>query len=215
MLRLTDVLEPASYSIAQSPGQGCRHNIHGGDDAGVLAGLWRFIRSLRVWRALGNHSVSVADLQLTHTPADELWPLRGHMFSCGFHPLQFHTDAEAYAYARDLSAFGTNQIELAHIHDPVEHKGSHLPTATLVNFSRMVASIPGMNASLWWSQSHLLASPGRRTCPTSSRRCRASTPCSSRGATAGSHSTTPSCPSPPPPRARTTRTSRSGSPCRR
>jgi hypothetical protein len=103
-LRLAEDLEPASYSIAQS-GEPCWHIIRGSDNTSLLAGLWRFIRSLRVQRR--SRSVSVTDLHVMHTPAGELWPLRGHMFSCGFHPLQFHTNAEAYAYARDLSAFGT------------------------------------------------------------------------------------------------------------
>ncbi len=48
----------------------------------------------------------------------------------------------------DLAAFGTNQLELAHI-------PSSLPADVLVNFSRMIANAPGggMNASLWWQSS--------------------------------------------------------------
>ena len=80
------------------------------------AGLWRLLRTLRfsarerTVRCPPNNNLSI-----THDAADELWPLRGHQYTCAHHASMFRSWEEMLDFTLALAAFGTNQVEMAHI----------------------------------------------------------------------------------------------------
>jgi hypothetical protein len=48
------------------------------------------------------------------------WPLRGHQATVALHPSMFRTWPELVTFVGELRAFGTNQIEIAHLADPID-----------------------------------------------------------------------------------------------
>ena len=146
-----------SYSIV--PSARCTYSISGGDRAALHKGFWRLLRALRLWRHSKRVEVPMG-LHVSHSLQDELWPVRGHQISCGLHPAQFLEWSELAAYALDLSAFGSNQLELAHI-----GASSGIPVSTLANFSRTAAAVPGMQVSMWWQASISTAYPRQLRAP--------------------------------------------------
>ena len=60
-------------------------------------------------------ALAVLVLQAGGALAAARWPLRGHQLSAAHHPAMFRTWDELGQFARELAAFGTNQLELAHL----------------------------------------------------------------------------------------------------
>ena len=127
---------PGSFSLAHSE-LTLTLTVRRGDVKGLLAGVGRVVRELRVNRT--RRTAHLPMLHCEHNASAALWPLRGHQVSTAHHSSSFKTWQELRAYIADLAVFGTNQIELAHT------DGSE---AALVNFSRAVGEA-GLNVSLW------------------------------------------------------------------
>ena len=144
-----DTLGGGSYTISRAGATSgsCGYSIVGGDADGLYKGVWRFVRSLRPWRRSRVVGVPL-NLRVVHSSASEAWRLRGHQISCAIHPSQFRTWDELESYALDLHAFGTNQLELAHVGG-----AEGLPIEGIANFSKLVAALPAMRVSLWWPSS--------------------------------------------------------------
>jgi hypothetical protein len=127
------------------------------DTEGLLSGAGRLLRELhmpaRVEQQLqqqptANHSGSItvpAGLHVRHDAAKALWRVRGHQISVNTHPLQLRTDSAFRRFAGDLKAFGTNQLEMAHL-------GAVTTPSVLsgmVEFSSACAAVGGINVSVW------------------------------------------------------------------
>ena len=131
-------LGPNSYAINPRVAHG--YTIQGGAVEGATKGLWHLVRSLKVWR--GQHSATLpVNMRVMHSSDAELWPLRGHQINF---PSLFRTWGELSAYALDLAAFGTNELELSHV-----SASSSLPVRAISNFSRLTTS-HGLGTSIWW-----------------------------------------------------------------
>ena len=108
--------------------------VVGGDADALIDGFGRLLRA----RSLENFAVR-------HNASDELWRLRGHQITLAHHASQFRTWAEFRQFALALRAFGTNQLEAAHLDglSPADFDDA------LRNFSSAVDAA-AMNVSIWW-----------------------------------------------------------------
>ena len=77
------------------------------------------------------------------------WRVRGHQVASSHHPAMFRSWDQLKTFVADLSVFGTNQIELAHVSP--EPKTGKLPVQDLVGISNLVQQVGGVNFSVWWS----------------------------------------------------------------
>jgi hypothetical protein len=110
--------------------------VAGSDERGVLFGVGRLLRSLRMLRG----SVRLAaDL---HVSTEPLYPLRGHQL--GYRPKTNSYDGWTLAmweqYIRDLVVFGTNAIELIPPRSDDDADSPHFPAPpieTMVGMSRL------------------------------------------------------------------------------
>jgi hypothetical protein len=123
----TTLSSPGSF-VLTSNGSTTLLSVQKGDEAGVLNGVGRLLRELRVERSTGTARLPLY-FTYQHDATKALWPLRGHQISTAHHTSSFQTWRALHQYVTDLAVFGTNQIELAHT--------SGLEAA-LVNFSRTV-----------------------------------------------------------------------------
>eukprot|EP00911_Craspedida_sp_UC1_P002835 UC1_evm1s2078 len=85
-------------------------------------------------------------LRVTWSPLKELWPMRGHQYTAAHHASMFRTWGGFENLTQDLKAFGTTQIEVAHITDKDGHVAD---PAGMIEFSARLARLD-MNVSFWW-----------------------------------------------------------------
>jgi len=78
-------------------------------------------------------------------PPTPRWDVRGNQISIAHHPSFFRTSAELRTFVIDLTIFGNNMIETAHVVDAKD-----LPIATLVNISNLLFDL-NTSCSFWWS----------------------------------------------------------------
>ena len=83
------------------------------------------------------------------SPPRSLWKMRGHQVAQSQHLYQFRTAPELAEFITDLSIFGTNAIEIAHVPGPTL---LNTTSDALIAISEMLNS-RGMNMSIWWSAS--------------------------------------------------------------
>lgn len=87
--------------------------VRDGDEQGLLNGLGRLLRELRIDRRTATARLP-RRLRCEHNEAEALWLLRGHQVSTAHYPSSLKTWPAFREYVADLAVFGTNQIELAH-----------------------------------------------------------------------------------------------------
>ena len=133
---------PGSY-ILYERGTTAILTVRKGDDAGLLSGVGRLVRELRV-----RHGSATAWLpgytKWVHNASGALWPMRGHQVSTAHYPSSLKTWAAFSRFVSDLAVFGTTQIEVAHI----VSSANELPMNALVNMSFSVKTL-GLNFSAW------------------------------------------------------------------
>ena len=110
-----------------------------------LTALRQFHRSLRI-----SHSHQTAEWNRTRLhstpPAPPRWPIRGNQISVAHHSSFFRTWPELSQFVVDLSIFGNNFIETAHINDT----SSLLNSSSIVNISTLLHRL-NTSCSFWWS----------------------------------------------------------------
>ena len=104
---------PGSYVLHERTGTALL-TVRRDDQAGLLSGIGRLLRELRV-----EHCSATARLPKhglwEHNASTALWPMRGHQVSTAHHPSSLKTWPEFSRFVSDLAVFGTTQIEVAHI----------------------------------------------------------------------------------------------------
>ena len=113
---------------------------------GLKAVLRRIHRELRVYAKEG---VVRIPRTIASTVPKARWSIRGHQIASSHHPSMFRTWPELKQFVTDLSIFGTNQIELAHV--PLDPATGKLPVEDLLRLSELVHQVDGLNFSIWWS----------------------------------------------------------------
>jgi len=117
------------------------HVVSAADASGAMQGFLAWVRQVR-WSA--KQTQVPTEWTASHTSDKELWGVRGHQYSSAPHAQMFRTVDEMKAYTLEQAAFGTNQIEMAHI----SSRSSSVDN--LIQFSSVMKDT-GMNASLWIS----------------------------------------------------------------
>jgi hypothetical protein len=122
--------------------------VAGSDARGMLFGIGRLLRSLRIHR--GRISLP-ADLEVTTSPS---YPLRGHQL--GYRPKTNSYDGWTLAmweqYIRDLAVFGANAIELIPPRSDDDADSPHFPAPpleTMIGMSRL-ADEYGLDVWVWY-----------------------------------------------------------------
>ena len=122
--------------------------ITGNDARGVLFGVGRFLRELRMEKG----AVSIPD-GFTETSAPR-YPLRGHQL--GYRPKTNSYDGWAVPvweqYIRDLAVFGTNAIELIPPRSDDEPDSPHFPLPPMRMMTEMsrLADAYGLDVWIWY-----------------------------------------------------------------
>ncbi len=130
--------------------EGCTLRVRGsvvarGTPRAFAAKLRAVHRGLRISRT--NASVTFAIIAddgaaAAAAAASPRWALRGHQIAQQHHLSMFRDWEQLAQFATDLSVFGTNAIEVAHVPDPF--------AAGLLNVSRILDA-RAMRMSVWWS----------------------------------------------------------------
>jgi len=126
--------------------------ITANDENGLRQGAGRLLRELSMPGRHGDMYSPVRSSQV-HMPASlcvapkARFPVRGHQIPCTHHPVQFRTGPEFLQFAQDLAAFGTTQLELAHIENLPASQATE--GDALSQFSSLTAEA-GLRVSLWW-----------------------------------------------------------------
>jgi hypothetical protein len=136
---------PEGYSLRV---EGNRVWVTGADARGVLFGVGRLLRALR----MGRGRVAVpADLDLVSAPA---YPLRGHQL--GYRPKTNSYDAWSLPmweqYFRDLAVFGCNAVELIPPRSDDDADSPHFPLPPMemmVGMSRLLDEY-GLDVWVWY-----------------------------------------------------------------
>ena len=134
--------------VATGSGAAAEVTVAGADERGVLFGVGRLLRELRMDRG----TLAVApSLRLSTTPAT---PLRGHQL--GYRPKTNSYDGWTVAmwdqYIRDLAVFGNNAIELIPPRSDDDADSPHFPLPPLemmVEMSR-IADEYGLDVWIWY-----------------------------------------------------------------
>lgn len=123
-------------------------SVHGNDERGVLFGVGRLLRELRMERG----KVAIDDaVNITTSPR---YPLRGHQL--GYRPKTNSYDAwdlpQWEQYIRDLAVFGTNAVELIPPRSDDAANSPHFPLPPMemmVGMSKLLADY-GLDVSIWY-----------------------------------------------------------------
>lgn len=143
-------LAPEGYWLhsESSPGRPPRICIVGQDERGVLFGIGRLLRTLRMERG---KVAAPLPLEIVSAPA---MPLRGHQL--GYRPKTNSYDAwnlrEWEQYIRDLAVFGTNAIELIPPRSDDDDDSPHFPLPKIdmmAGMSRLAADY-GLETWIWF-----------------------------------------------------------------
>jgi hypothetical protein len=145
MIVPADLPGPEGFVIGT---QGARLTVLGADERGVLFGVGRLLRELRITR----HSVVLeAPLNLVSEPA---LPLRGHQL--GYRPKTNSYDGwdlrQWEQYYRDLIVWGTNAVELIPPRSDDDADSPHFPLPPLemmIGMSRL-ADDYGLDVWIWY-----------------------------------------------------------------
>ncbi|MDE2126546.1 MAG: hypothetical protein KGJ62_08150 [Armatimonadetes bacterium] len=119
--------------------------VTGADDRGLLFGVGRLLRTLR----LGRWEVALPDgLQIATAPA---YPLRGHQL--GYRPKTNSYDGWSLAmweqYIRDLIVFGANAVELVPPRTDDAPDSPHFPLPPLKMMAGMSQLLAGYGLDVW------------------------------------------------------------------
>ena len=110
----------------------------------TISSLQHFHRILRI-----SHHRQTAQWNTTRLvtpPPTPRWPVRGNQISVAHHPSFFRTWQELRTFIVDLSIFGNNFIETAHINDTT----TSLLRSPIINISTLLHEL-NTSCSLWWS----------------------------------------------------------------
>ena len=145
--------------VTTGGGAAAEVTVAGADERGVLFGVGRLLRELRMDRG----TLAVApSLRLSTTPAT---PLRGHQL--GYRPKTNSYDALGPSrmweqYIRDLAVFGTNAIELIPPRSDDDADSPHFPLPPMRDDGRDVADRRRVRPG----RLDLVSGDGSRTTPT-------------------------------------------------
>jgi len=144
-VKLAGAGPPEGYSIRVAGGA---VSVSGNDARGVLFGVGRLLRALRMSRG----AISIADdFSVTTAPK---YPLRGHQL--GYRPKTNSYDGWTVAmweqYIRDLAVFGTNAVELIPPRSDDDADSPHFPLPPMqmmVEMSRLLNEY-GLDVWIWY-----------------------------------------------------------------
>ena len=144
-VKLAGAGPPEGYSIRVTGGA---VSVSGNDARGVLFGVGRLLRALRMSRG----AISIADdFSVTTAPK---YPLRGHQL--GYRPKTNSYDGWTVAmweqYIRDLAVFGTNAVELIPPRSDDDADSPHFPLPPMqmmVEMSRLLNEY-GLDVWIWY-----------------------------------------------------------------
>jgi hypothetical protein len=144
-IKLSGKAEGYAIRTAENP---ARIYVIGHDDRGILFGVGRLLRELRLER---DKATLERPLEIATAPAT---PLRGHQL--GFRPKTNSYDAwdidQWEQYFRDLIAFGTNAVELIPPRSDDDADSSHFPRPQLEMMTLMskLADDYGLDVWIWF-----------------------------------------------------------------